>query len=142
LVTQRLALTWAFSWLGLQDRRPNYQAIRKQVPEYHHSYDDEITFIPRGSFAPMYNRREQVNRDLHDARDATTPEGCRGAADFMIKEVHEWTPTTRPAFLHIFLGNWLKSLDVLELVVNGLGSDYVCVRPDQLPRLYRAAQST
>ena len=60
-------MTWAFSWLALQDQRPNYQAIRKQVVEYHHTYGDEITFIPGGYFAPMYNRREQVNRDLHDA---------------------------------------------------------------------------
>ena len=30
-------MTWAFSWLALQDQRPNYQAIRKQVVEYHHS---------------------------------------------------------------------------------------------------------
>jgi hypothetical protein len=72
--------------------------------------------------------------------DVTTPEGCRTAADFMIKEIREWTPATRPAFLHIFLGNWLKSLDVLEPVVKGLGFDYVCVRPDQLPRLYQAAK--
>ena len=60
-------MTWAFSWLALQDQRPNYQAIRKQVREYHHDYGDEITFIPGGYFAPMYNRREQVNRDLRDA---------------------------------------------------------------------------
>ena len=60
-------MTWAFSWLALQDQRPNYQAIREQVREYHHRYGDEITFIPGGYFAPMYNRREQVNRDLHDA---------------------------------------------------------------------------
>ena len=72
--------------------------------------------------------------------DVTTPEGCRTAADFMIKEIREWTPKTRPAFLHIFLGNWLKALDVLELVQKGLGPDYVAVRPDQLALLYR--QST
>ena len=82
-------MTWAFSWLALQDQRPNYQAIRKQVLEYHHSYGDEMTFIPGGYFAPMYNRREQVNRDLHDAGGVTTPEACRAAADFMIKEVRE-----------------------------------------------------
>ena len=60
-------MTWAFSWLALQDQRPNYQAIRQQVLEYHHRYGDEITFIPGGYFAPMHNTREQVNRDLHDA---------------------------------------------------------------------------
>ena len=71
--------------------------------------------------------------------EVTTPEGARQAADFMIKEIREWTPTARPAFLHIFLGNWLKSLAPLEMVVQGFGPEYVCVRPDQLPKLYRAA---
>lgn len=60
-------MTWAFSWLALQDQRENYQAIRKQVVEYHRQFGDEITFIPGAYFAPMYNSREQVNKDLHDA---------------------------------------------------------------------------
>ena len=60
-------MTWAFSWLALQDPRPNYRDIRKQVQEYHQRYGDEVTFIPGGYFAPMYNSRDQVNRDLHDA---------------------------------------------------------------------------
>ena len=60
-------MTWAFSWLALQDQRENYQAIRKQIVEYHRQFGDEITFIPGAYFAPMYNSREQVNQDLHDA---------------------------------------------------------------------------
>ena len=60
-------MTWAFSWLALQDQRENYQAIRRQVVEYHRQFGDEITFIPGAYFAPMYNSREQVNQDLHDA---------------------------------------------------------------------------
>lgn len=60
-------MTWAFSWLALQDQWSNYLGIRQQVLEYHHRYGDEITFIPGGYFAPMHNTREQVNRDLHDA---------------------------------------------------------------------------
>ena len=60
-------MTWAFSWLALQDPRGNYRDIRQQVVEYHRRYGDEITFIPGGYFAPMYNSRAQVNRDLHDA---------------------------------------------------------------------------
>ena len=74
--------------------------------------------------------------------DVTTPEGCRQAADFMIKDIREWTPKTRPAFLHGFLGNWLKSLAPLELVVQGLGPEYVCVRPDQLPGLFQASRGS
>jgi hypothetical protein len=60
-------MTWAFSWLALHDQRANYQDIRRQVSEYHHELGDEVTFIPGGYFAPMYNPRRQVNRDLHDA---------------------------------------------------------------------------
>ena len=72
--------------------------------------------------------------------DVTTPEGCRTAANFMIKDIHDWTPVNRPAFLHIFLGNWLKTLDVLELVQKGLGQDYIPVRPDQLALLFKESQ--
>ncbi len=60
-------ITWAFSWLALQDKRQNYRDIRELVARYHHQYGDDITFIPGGYFASAYNTREQVNRDLHDA---------------------------------------------------------------------------
>ncbi len=59
-------VTWAFSWLALQDLRPNYVALRKRIVEFHHQYGDEITFIPGAYFAPIYNSRKQVNQDLHD----------------------------------------------------------------------------
>ena len=59
-------ITWAFSWLALNDPRPDYRALRDLVVSYHARYGDEITFIPGGFFANMYNTREQVNRDLHD----------------------------------------------------------------------------
>lgn len=59
-------MTWAFSWLALQDTRDNYRAIRELVAGYQREHGDEITFIPGAYFANMYNTREQVNRDLHD----------------------------------------------------------------------------
>jgi len=59
-------MTWAFSWLALQDTTANYQAIRKLVVAYHKQYGDEITFIPGAYFANAYNSTDQVNRDLHD----------------------------------------------------------------------------
>jgi hypothetical protein len=59
-------ITWSFSWLALKDQRTNYLDIKKLVVSYHKKYGDEITFIPGGFFANMYNTREQVNRDLHD----------------------------------------------------------------------------
>jgi hypothetical protein len=60
-------MTWAFSWLALQDVRENYQAIRQFAVECHRKYGDEITFIPGGYFANMYNSRQQVNADIHEA---------------------------------------------------------------------------
>jgi hypothetical protein len=60
-------MTWAFSWRALQDPRANYKAIRDLVRSFHQQFGDEITFFAGGYFANMYNTREQVNRDLHDA---------------------------------------------------------------------------
>lgn len=60
-------ITWAFSWLALQDTAANYREIRKLVVGYHYQYGDEITFIPGAYFANAYNSVEQVNKDLHDA---------------------------------------------------------------------------
>ncbi len=59
-------MTWAFSWLALHDQRQNYIDLRKLIVSYHHTYGDEITFIPGGFFANMYNTRKQVNQDIHD----------------------------------------------------------------------------
>ncbi|MGZ5498554.1 MAG: DUF3863 domain-containing protein, partial [Candidatus Aminicenantales bacterium] len=60
-------MTWALSWLALQDPRPNYREIRRLVKGFHDEHGDEVTFIPGGYFAPMYNTRAEVNRDLHEA---------------------------------------------------------------------------
>ena len=54
------------SWLALKDQRPNYVDLKKLIVSYHDKYGDEITFIPGGYFANMYNTRQQVNRDLHE----------------------------------------------------------------------------
>lgn len=59
-------ITWAFSWLALKDQRENYLELKKQIIYYHKKYGDEITYLPGGFFANMYNSREQVNRDLHE----------------------------------------------------------------------------
>ncbi|XOV92416.1 MAG: DUF3863 domain-containing protein [Bacteroidota bacterium] len=59
-------MTWAFSWLALKDQRPNYKELKELVVSYHKKYGDEITFLPGGYFANMYNTREQVNKDLHE----------------------------------------------------------------------------
>jgi hypothetical protein len=65
-------ITWALSWLALNDTTANYRAIHKLVANYHYKYGDEVTFIPGGYFANAYNTRLQVNRDVHDALQIVT----------------------------------------------------------------------
>ena len=65
-----------------------------------------------------------------------TPAGRRTAERTMIAEVRRQTPAQRPAFLHVFLANWLTHMEMAVNIAKGLGPDYVCVRPDQLIDLY------
>jgi hypothetical protein len=66
-----------------------------------------------------------------------TPAARRDAEQFTIKEVTSWTPPRRPAFLFVFLANWLTDMEMAENIAHGLGREYVPVRPDQLVSLYR-----
>lgn len=59
-------MTWAMSWLALNDSSQNYREIRELIKSYHYKFGDEVTFIPGAYFANAYNSIEQVNRDLHD----------------------------------------------------------------------------
>jgi hypothetical protein len=60
-------MTWAVSWLALKDNRQQYKDARRLLASYHDKYGDEITFIPGGYFAPMYNTREETRQTIHDA---------------------------------------------------------------------------
>jgi hypothetical protein len=60
-------MTWAISWLALNDMRQEYKEARSLLASYHDRYGDEITFIPGGYFAPMYNKREQNRLTIHRA---------------------------------------------------------------------------
>ena len=60
-------MTWAISWLALHDTRREYQEARKLLASYHDRYGDEVTFIPGGYFAPMYDTRENIRQTIHTA---------------------------------------------------------------------------
>jgi len=66
-----------------------------------------------------------------------TPTARREAEQFTVKEIVDWTPPHRPAFLYVFLANWLTNMEMVENIVGGLGKEYVPVRPDQMAMLYR-----
>lgn len=60
-------MTWAISWLALNDARKDYKEARRLLASYHDRYGDEITFIPGGYFAPMYDTRENIRKTIHDS---------------------------------------------------------------------------
>ena len=60
-------MTWAVSWLALYDTRKEYQEARRLLASYHDRYGDEVTFIPGGYFAPMYDTRENNRQTIHKA---------------------------------------------------------------------------
>jgi hypothetical protein len=65
-------MTWAVSWLALKDDRQEYKEARRLLALYHDQYGDEITFIPGGYFAPMYNSREETRQMIHEALQMIT----------------------------------------------------------------------
>jgi hypothetical protein len=60
-------MTWAISWLALNDSRNEYREARRLLASYHDRYGDEVTFIPGGYFAPMYDTREHIRETIHQA---------------------------------------------------------------------------
>ena len=60
-------MTWAISWLALNDTRQEYKDARRLLVSYHERYGDEITFIPGGYFAPMFDTREHNRQTIHKA---------------------------------------------------------------------------
>jgi uncharacterized protein DUF3863/uncharacterized protein DUF3864 len=60
-------MTWAISWLALNDMRQEYKDARRLLASYHDQCGDEITFIPGGYFAPMFDTREHIGQTIHEA---------------------------------------------------------------------------
>jgi hypothetical protein len=69
-----------------------------------------------------------------------TTYGRRQAVTGMLDEIRRFTPPTRPAFMHVFLANWLSHMAMADEIAAKLGPDYIAVRPDQLVALYKASR--
>ena len=65
-----------------------------------------------------------------------TLEGRKEAVAYVVRSIRDNTPASAPSFLHVFLANWLTTMDMAEEIVHQLGPQYVAVRPDQLVSLY------
>jgi hypothetical protein len=70
-----------------------------------------------------------------------TLEGRRQAVASVVRTIRENTPAAPPFFFHVFLANWLITMDMAEDIVRQLGPAYVAVRPDQLVSLFEQAQA-
>jgi hypothetical protein len=60
-------MTWSISWLALNDTRQEYKDARRLLASYHEQHGDEITFIPGGYFAPMFDTRQHNRQTIHKA---------------------------------------------------------------------------
>ncbi len=55
----------------------------------------------------------------------------------LVRDIRSMTPAQKPAFLQAFAINWFTDLPMMDEVLQKLGPDYVCVRPDHLAQLWR-----
>jgi hypothetical protein len=69
-----------------------------------------------------------------------TPEEIRRAATNIARQIRQFAPAKRPAFLHLSLTNWFVDMRVLVEVEKALSPDYVAVRADHLPALYKESR--
>ena len=65
-------MTWAISWFALNDQRQQYKDARRLLASFHDRYNDEITYIPGGYFAPMFDTREHNRQNIHKALNMVT----------------------------------------------------------------------
>jgi GxGYxYP putative glycoside hydrolase C-terminal domain/GxGYxY sequence motif in domain of unknown function N-terminal len=70
-----------------------------------------------------------------------TLEGRREAVDEVVRTIRANTPASPPFFFHVFLGNWLITMDMAKEIVQQLGPKYVAVRPDQLVSLFEQSKA-
>ena len=69
-----------------------------------------------------------------------TPTAQRDAVNAMVDQVKRWSPMQRPAFLYVFLGNWLTEMGMAAAIARQLGNDYIPVRADELADLFVMSQ--
>jgi len=66
--------------------------------------------------------------------------GPEEARELLVREIRQFTPPERPAFMHVFVQCYPCSPSLLKQVLVEVGPDYVPVLPEQLADLYKAAR--
>lgn len=122
---------------GIRGVMANYGRTHSTTPQ---------NLVTESAGRPVFRAMNRQPRPLNPVGGANlnlpvgltfTPFGKRNAVDFAIEEIKRWTPAERPAFIHVFLANWLTEMEMAADIAKGLGPQYVAVRPDQLIALYK-----
>ena len=107
------------------ERIPSLQAL---FPDYGRRVADyEDATYPTARLVPVFHALTNWTDGLPREQQIAS----------VVSQIRALTPSTRPAFLHLFVLNWFADLPMLQEILARLGSDYVPVRPDHLAALYR-----
>jgi hypothetical protein len=66
--------------------------------------------------------------------------GEQATRELMLRDIREYTPARRPAFMHVFVQCYPWSPTQLRSVLDELGPEYVPVRADDMAALYLEAE--
>ncbi|MBI5834295.1 MAG: hypothetical protein HZB16_18525 [Armatimonadetes bacterium] len=105
---------------------PDLTAIFPDYGKVVRSYDEG--FYPSARGIPIFHAATSwAEEDTREQRIART-----------VEYIRSFTPTQRPAFLHLFIWNWGTDLAQQVEVMKQLGPEYVAVRPEHLATMARA----
>jgi hypothetical protein len=107
---------------------PGIKAIYRNYGRFKDTTADNVTTEVNG--VPVFRAM------LAGSFSLGNEEEIRQAASDIARQIREFAPTARPAFLHLSLTNWFVDMRVLVEVEKLLGPDYLAVRADHLPELY------
>ena len=120
--------------LGRFTRLPDIKAIDGNYSRGESTTPENATFEING--VPVFRGVMAAGGPLD------TPDKFERTVAGVVRDIRKFTPARRPAFLHISLTNWMIDMRALVEIERRLGPDYVVVRADQLPTLYKEAKSS
>ena len=103
-----------------------YELIPDMLAHYYEAASDNDCFIACGGGVGYANPKH-----------FWPSKGKEGDIAARIEEIRRLTDGIRPAFINAFTVNWCFDPDDVVKVMEGLGPDFIAVRPDQLTELVR-----
>ena len=99
--------------------------VRFLMPDYGWAGEKRVTYVLPSGQAVF---RAATNGTLDKAREIS----------YLARQIRARAGATRPAFLNVFILNWVNGMHRLYRLLKTLGPGYVDVTPSQLNTLYRA----